>query len=128
MEGSSGNYSYYFENDSLAAGKEDNSYNTYDESIIFCRGLKPYPGLISTTGENESDPVYLTEPDFLTKNRDALNEYQQLITRISSNSDEAVTQNGYSKIHIENVVNYGEDHTETEDFELDAPLFEALFH
>jgi len=127
MEGSSGSYSYYFENENLVAGKEDNSYNAYDENTIFCKGLSPFVGLTSTAGETETDPVPLTESAFLTKNKDALNEYHRLLSQIAEYSGEATTDGSHTNIHIENIVNYGEDYTETEDFEISTPLYDALF-
>ena len=127
MEVSSGNYSYYFENDKLIAGKEDNFYNAFDETTIFCDGLTPFAGLTSATGEDEADPEHLTESDLITKNNDALNEYQRLLSRISEYATEAQTEDGLTKIHIENIVNYGDDYTETENFEMNTSLFEALF-
>src|SRR5688500_15182301 len=44
MEGSSGSYSYYFDRENVLAGKEQNYYNDYEESVWIHTRLKPIYG------------------------------------------------------------------------------------
>jgi|GEM_PF-5710408 len=127
MEGTSGNSTYYFEHDQLVAGREENSFNDYEEIVAFHSKFKPVYGYSITNGtENDSMPTYLYEADYISKNSDATSNYQQVLDRIIEYSDTVVVAGDYVTIHIENIVNYGDDVTETEDYRVSRVVFDKL--
>jgi hypothetical protein len=127
MEGSSGTYSYFFQNDSLVAGREENQYNDFQELVLVHPGFRPIFGFSKTEGaDSDSIPSYVSEEDYVTKNSDALNEFSRLLDRLRTYADSVTVGDNVITLHLENVVNYGEDFTETEDFRIDKPIFDLL--
>jgi hypothetical protein len=126
-EGTSGSYTYYFQDGNVIAGREENAYNDYEEIVLIHTRFKPTYGLSKTNGtENDSQPSYLGEADYVSKNADAINEYERLIGRIAKYQDSVSYEGDFITLHLENVVNYGEDFTETENFRISKPVFERL--
>ena len=128
MEGSSGSYTYYFNNDQLIAGREENSYNDYEEIVAFHSRFRPVSGYSLTNGtEDDSQPGYLSEGDFILKQVDAINEYQRLLARISELRDSVAQKGDEFVFRTEKVVNYGEDFTEKEEYRMSRAVYEKLF-
>lgn len=128
MEGTSGTYVSYFQNDLLAASREINSYNTYDEEVILC----PHDGLygdrtVSGDGDAAFQNPTIDNDYFKSKQAEVINEFNRIKDRVSEYANEATKESEVTKIRIENSINYGQDYLETETFEIDTPLFEALF-
>jgi hypothetical protein len=95
--------------------------------MLLHTGFKSVYGFARTNGtETDSIVTYLTKEDYVLKNSDALNEFGRLISRISEYQD-SVNVNGESvTLQIENIVNYGEDFTETETFRIDKVIFDGM--
>jgi hypothetical protein len=126
-EGSSGNYSYYFRNDSLIAGKEENYYNDSEEFIyVYTRSAPVFGYSKSNSSESEESVAYLSQKDYSSKNADAANELNRLIGRISEYQDSVSVSGKLVTLRIENTVNYGEDFTETENFDMSQEIFDNL--
>lgn len=126
-EGTSGTYTYYFKDNKIVAGREENYYNDFEEVVTLHSAFNPVFGFTKTNGsEDDSDVTYLGEADFESRNSDAQNQFRNLLTRIAEYQDSIITNGETITIHIENIVNYGEDFTETEHFEISKPVFESL--
>jgi hypothetical protein len=128
-EGTSGNYAYYFRNDSLVAAKEDNFYNDSNETIMLVTGFTPLYGYTRNDGTDVQEDArirYLRVDDYNSKQKDVTSEFSRLINRIRDNQDSVSITDELVTIHIENIVNYGEDFIETEHFEIDKDIFDAL--
>jgi hypothetical protein len=126
MEGSSGSYTYYFTNDELVAGEEQNSYNDYEETVLLHRKFKPSYGFTTTNGtEDDSNHTILGEADYISRNTDSHNELDRILSRIREYQDSVSIEDDVYTIRIENIVNYGEDFTETEQFKISKKLFDA---
>lgn len=126
-EMTSGSFEYYFINDSLVAGLEENAYNDFEESVTLHTKFHPIYGYSTTNGtEDDSGVTYLGEADYYSRNSDSLQEYNRLLNRIREYQDSVSTDGEYITIHLENVVNYGEDFLETEDFRISKSVFENI--
>jgi hypothetical protein len=126
-EGTSGSYTYYFEGDDILAGNELNSYNDYEELIWMNKHFKPAYGFSRTDGADADDQIsYLTKKDFESKNVSIKEDYQKLLNRLREYQDNASANGNDVSILIENVVNYGEDFTEKEEFTVNKIIFEEL--
>jgi hypothetical protein len=127
MEGTSGTYSYFFQNDSLVAGREENQYNDFQEVVLIHPGFRPIFGFSKTEGADaDSIPSYISEEDYVTKNSNALNEFSRLLDRLRAYADSVTVGDHVVTLHLENIVNYGQEFTETEDFRIDKPVFDLL--
>jgi hypothetical protein len=128
MEGTSGSFTYYFEGDDILAGKEINSYTDYEEMIWINNRFKPAYGFARTDGADADDQIsYLTRADYESKNTSVKADYQKLLARIHEYQDSLKVDGDEISIVIENVVNYGEDFTEKEEFTINKILFDELF-
>lgn len=127
MEGSSGSYSYWLQNDEILAGEEQNYYNDYEETVLIHSGFQPTYGFSRTNGtENDSIPYFLQEADYISKNERAKGDFSKLISRIRE-LQHSVSLTGDEIIILdENVVNYGDDFTETEKYVLSKTLFDII--
>jgi hypothetical protein len=126
-EGTSGNYTYYFRNDSLIAGMEENYYNDSEEVIYVYTGSAPVFGYSKSNSPDTDESVtYMSEKDYNSKNADAVNELNRLIGRISEYQDSVSVSGKLVTLRIENTVNYGEDFTETENFDMSQEIFDNL--
>jgi hypothetical protein len=128
MEGTGGSFTYYFEGDDILAGKEINSYNDYEELIWINNRFKPAYGFSRTDGADADDQInYLTRADYEAKNNSVKADYQKLLIRIREYQDSLKINGDEVSIFIENIVNYGEDFTEKEEFTINKVLFDELF-
>lgn len=126
-EGTSGSYTYYFEGDDILAGNELNSYNDYEELIWMNKYFKPAYGFSRTDGADADDQIsYLTKNDYESKNTSIKNDYQKLLNRLREYQDSASENGNDVSILIENVVSYGEDFTEKEEFTVNKIVFDEL--
>lgn len=126
-EGTSGNYTYYFDNGKLVGARESNYYQDREELLLLHADFKPNYGVLKTEREpNQHELTYLSESDFITKSMEALSEYQRLIKRVKEYKDSVTIQNEVVKLQIQNVVNYGEDFTEQENFEMSRKVYDVL--
>jgi hypothetical protein len=128
MEGTSGKYSYYFQNSRILSGEEENQYNDYMEFVKVFTGTAPVYGFAKTEGSDVDGAVtWLTESDLDSKDNDVKSEFQKLLSRIRENKENAVLGEEDVTIHIEDIENYsGTEVTETEDYTISRRLFEYL--
>jgi hypothetical protein len=128
MEGTSGSFTYYFEGDDILAGKESNSYPDYEELLWINNRFKPAYGFSRTDGADADDQInYLTRADYESKNNSVKTDYKKLLARIHEYRDSMQEDGDDISIVIENVVNYGQDFTEKEEFIINKVLFNELF-
>jgi hypothetical protein len=126
-EGSSGTSSLYFLGDSLVAAREENQYDGYQEIVLVHTAFKPAFGISKTNGtDDDSSPTVLAEKYYRSRNDDTLNEVRRLLALLKENADSVSVEDKVVRVHLENVVNYGEDFTETQDFRIDKSLFESI--
>jgi hypothetical protein len=128
MEGTSGKYSYYFQNSRIFSGTEENQYNDYIELVKVFAGTAPVYGYAKTEGSDADGLVtYLTETDFNSKDNDVKGEFQKLLSRIKETAESAVLGEEDVTIHVEDIENYsGTNVTVTEDYTISRKLFEYL--
>jgi hypothetical protein len=127
MEGTSGSFTYYFEGDDILAGSETNSYNDYEELVWVNKHFKPAFGFSRTDGADTDDQInYLVKADYESKNSSVKNDYQKLLSRIREYEDSATETGDEISITIENVVSYGNDFTEKEEFTISKIIFDEL--
>jgi len=127
MEGTSGSYSFYFDDEDVLAGEERNSYNDYEEKVWIHTKFKPTYGFSATEGtENDSIPYFLQEADYFSKNDRAKEEFAKLILRIRELRDSVAMDDQEVTIRVQTTVNYGEDFTETEEYTLHQKLFDLI--
>ncbi|MEX1240744.1 MAG: hypothetical protein WEB30_13545 [Cyclobacteriaceae bacterium] len=127
MEGSSGSYTYYFSDENILAAEEQNYYNDYEETVWIHSKFKPIFGFSKTNGtENDSIPYFFQEAEYISKNEQAKQDFSRLLLRIRELQD-SLSSNGDEIIIVtENVVDYGEDFTETEKYVLSKTLFNIM--
>jgi hypothetical protein len=126
-EGTSGNYTYYFHNNSLIASRENNYYNDSEELTLMHSQFKPTFG--TSLAIDTADVLHRTllgAADYNEKNSSAISEYDRLINRIKLYQDSASVNTETVTLQIQNTVNYGEDFTEQEDFEISRKVFDTL--
>jgi hypothetical protein len=122
-----GEYKYFFENDDLLAGTEENSDHSSVEKVFIHKRSKPYYGVSKTYGaEGDSTATFIYEPSYTSKNSSVKHDYAKLLTRLQQYRDSVSVGLDDVTLHIENVVNYGEDFTETEDYNISKILFDKL--
>lgn len=126
-EYTSGYHDYYFADNNILAGTEDNAYNDYEESVWIHTAFKPTYGYSKTNGtENDSTLYFLQEGDYESRNASIRDDFNNLLNRISEYQDSILQSSDKITIHIENVVNHGDDITETEDYTVSKVLFHKI--
>jgi hypothetical protein len=126
-EANSGSFNYYFSNDSLVAGREENAYNDFEELVLLHTKYHPIYGLSTTNGsEDDSGVTYLSEGEFISRRKTSREEYDRLVERIKEFQHSVSIEGDFVTIRHENLVNYGEDFTEREDYRMSKTIFEKL--
>jgi hypothetical protein len=121
-----GEYKYFFKNDDLLAGTEENSDHSNVEKMFIHEGFKPCYGFSKTFGAEDSTITFIYQPGYTSKNNNVKQDYTKLLTRLQQYRDSVSVGLDDVNLHIENVVNYGEDFTETEDYTISKILFDKL--
>lgn len=127
MEGTSGSQTYYFSNEQIVAGDEENFYNDYEELVKIYKQVGTVYGYSRTNG-TESDSVinFLQEGDYASKNEEAKSHFTKLLNRILELQDSVIENENDVTIRVENIVNYGEDFTETEEYRINKKVYKSL--
>jgi hypothetical protein len=127
MEGTSGKFMYLFDGDDLVGGHEDNYYNDFEEYVTLHSKFNPTFGFSKTNGAEDDSYINLIgEADFLSRKSDANTQFQRLVSRIKEYQDSVTIDGEFFVLRLENVVNYGEDFTETEEYKISKRVFDKL--
>ncbi|HEY3406073.1 MAG TPA: hypothetical protein VGK59_21955 [Ohtaekwangia sp.] len=128
MEGNSGSYTYYFEdNDLLAYSAEDQGQESTETTLLHS-AFKPLCGLVRTSTETGEDIRYLDESAYSSNNASAKEDFRHVLDLIRSNQESADFTGPEVSIHIANVdsTNYGMEVTLTENYSISKILFDKL--
>jgi len=126
MEGTEGTYAYYFDGEDLLASIADDQYQEGSESTLIHKGFAPIFGFTRSNNEGAEGVSYVYESAYTTSNKSAKEEFSKLLDLIRNNLDSAIVNDYEVSIHIENVVNYGIDVTQKEDYSISKVLFDKL--
>jgi hypothetical protein len=125
MEGTSGSGEYYFIEEELAGGEEKIYYNDSEEEIWIYKSPEHY-GFTRTMGTDSDSVNPLGESEYNEKRNEIWNDFEKLLSRVRENEDAVGIGEKRVTIHLENVVEYGEEFIETEDYDMDRVVYDQL--
>ncbi|MBT1703533.1 hypothetical protein [Chryseosolibacter indicus] len=128
-EGTSGNHTYYFNDNRLIGARENNYYPDSEELILLHVDFKPNFGILKSEDEkSEGTLTYLSESDFISKDMEALKEYNELIKQIKEYKETATVYNETVKLQVQKAVNHRDNFIEQYDFEISPKVYEYLIN